>query len=365
MYIITFALTILFTYLAERNFKKQNKRNGVFFSVIAILLPSLLAALRSENIGTDVGVYVKPYFEKALGYASFSDFVESIDSDYLFLLIVYFIANLTENLQFVFFAIEFIIMLFIYLGIYNFRKRASMSLMMFFFLTLFYNKTYNLSRQSIAIAIVFFGMKYVLDRNLWRYLLCLIVASNFHYSAMFMIILYFLYDISYIKGNFIIKLLIVTAIVAIFANFQTIFQYFIQSGILPAKYMRYVEAQKGSFGFIETAYRLINIILIGLTLKSFNKLDKNNKFLYFVMILDIIIYQLGILSDFTQRISLYFGINTIYIMPQFIKSVKQERTNIKISAIILILIQIAYWGLNYAYLNIGETFPYEFFFNYQ
>lgn len=361
MYLIAFGLTILCTYIAEKSFKKEKKIVGIFFSILAVLIPSILAGLRSRNIGTDIEVYIEPYFKKALVYKNFFRYYSSVKSDLLYLGVLYLVSRLTNNIQILFFVLELIIMIFLYLGIYNFRGKASMPLMMMVFLTFFYNRTLNLSRQSISIIIVFFAMKYVWERKLWKYIFFTIIAAGFHYSAVFTLVIYFLYGLTYKQGKTFLKIAIVVTIILVFANFQNFFIYLIRSGILPSKYTHYIEAQQGSFNFFETVFRVIIITMMGTTLEAFYKLDTNNKFLYFILILDVLIYQFGIISEYTQRISLYFGINTIYVLPQFVNSVKQETSNRKISVLLISSILITYWFINYVYLGIGETYPYEFF----
>lgn len=41
-YIICFILTIIFTYLAQINFKKNYKTLGIIWSILAILVPTLI-----------------------------------------------------------------------------------------------------------------------------------------------------------------------------------------------------------------------------------------------------------------------------------------------------------------------------------
>ena len=52
-------------------------RKGVgfwFWTVVALLIPCLLAGFRAETIGTDVAGYAKPLFDLASNSSSFADF---------------------------------------------------------------------------------------------------------------------------------------------------------------------------------------------------------------------------------------------------------------------------------------------------
>ena len=54
IYIITFIVTILFTYVAEKSFEKKNKAVGRFFSILAIIIPSTNLIKKKFNSGRKI-----------------------------------------------------------------------------------------------------------------------------------------------------------------------------------------------------------------------------------------------------------------------------------------------------------------------
>lgn len=73
IYIITFIIVILLTFIIEKFLNKQTKKSKkilfTFLFIIPVIILSLLAGLRTENVGTDVKIYVK----NILNLASDSD----------------------------------------------------------------------------------------------------------------------------------------------------------------------------------------------------------------------------------------------------------------------------------------------------
>ncbi len=56
----------------------------------------------------------------------------------------------------------------------------------------FFPQTLNITRQSLAVAIILLGYQYIVERKLIRYLLIVFIASGFHISALLALPLYLL-----------------------------------------------------------------------------------------------------------------------------------------------------------------------------
>jgi len=76
---------------------------------------------------------------------------------------------------------------------WNMKKYASnysLALVLFMGLTFFFTFTYL--RQMMGCAIACFSIQYIIKRDLWRYLLVMLVAISFHKSAIIFLPIYFL-----------------------------------------------------------------------------------------------------------------------------------------------------------------------------
>ena len=63
IYFIIFIISFFMALVAEKNFKNKNKKIAIFFSALAIIIPSLLAAYRTIGVGTDTHGYIRWAFK--------------------------------------------------------------------------------------------------------------------------------------------------------------------------------------------------------------------------------------------------------------------------------------------------------------
>lgn len=63
-------------------------------------------------------------------------------------------------------------------------------------------------RQNISVAIAFYSLIYVIQRRMVPYLICVILAFGFHYSALVFLPAYWIYNLSYSRKQLILFLLI-------------------------------------------------------------------------------------------------------------------------------------------------------------
>ena len=67
-FLICLILTPILTYIAQLFFKTNEKKKrllGIFFSILAILVPSIIAGARNLDVGRDIGMYVTPAINSA------------------------------------------------------------------------------------------------------------------------------------------------------------------------------------------------------------------------------------------------------------------------------------------------------------
>ena len=131
----------------------------------------------------------------------------------LYVFINYLSSKISSSVNLVYFITEFITLLFVYFSCYGVKKICNdynfCSLSYFLFLILFFNKSLNLCRQSIAIAIILYAIKYIYQKKPIKYILFCILASGFHSSSLIMIILYFYINYINRSKNKILKNLII------------------------------------------------------------------------------------------------------------------------------------------------------------
>lgn len=359
IYLITFSISIVFTFVAQKNFEKNKKSaTGIITSFLAIMIPSLLACFRDESIGTDVLVYMKKIFYWAVNSDTFFNFNKMSAIEFLYKVLNYIVACFSNNLHVFMFVVEFLMIFFVYISIYYYRKKIPMWLSFLVFLLMYFNRSLNIIRQSIAIPITFFAFRYVKEKKIVKYVVTIIIATLFHSSAFVAGMSYFIYYM--LKNEKRTKLktysIIIIACLAI-ANYGTILSYLIYNAkVLPMKYAIHIPTGEINIPLTESLLKLMLILPILYCKKDLIKYNEDNEFIIFLLVIDFILLQAGMLAPFVQRISFYFGYYYIYEIPQlYVVLNKKGYSNLNI---IYILVLFTYWYVVFIRMNYGETYPY-------
>ena len=193
-YLWCFAFSLLFTYFASRT---KYKAEQFLFSLIAILIPSILAGLRAENIGVDVRVYATAHYSNAMQAESLLDYLITergtlmLESGWHTL--TYFSTKIFGSLNMNLFFYSFVTCTCIYIGAWKHRKFVSLPMTMLVFLCMEYCISYCIMRQGVAASIIFMGFDNLEKRHYGRFCVYIAAATLFHSSA----VLCVMYTISF------------------------------------------------------------------------------------------------------------------------------------------------------------------------
>lgn len=373
-YVFSFLGSTLCVYSAEKVNSKEIQRILLF---LAVLITSLLAAFRALNIGTDVMNYVQPMFVNAQKANNFSEYLTStilndwqlvpISSfEYGYTSLVFICAKFFGNIFSLLFITQFIIVGCIVIGLWRQKKELSVSLGIFSYYLLFYNTSLNMVRQSIAMSLLFMAFSYLKDRKNITYFILMIIAISFHRTAIIGVIIFILYiyfgknsrNIKF-TNNFSLsaqsfKLILVGivsfAIVLIPSVFQLVLKFLGVS--------EYAEGYITNTVHFSLNGSLICLLIILIVMLCWNSLSNDNlKYLYVgLLICALATIQLTTASAHASRISLYFTMFYVYIIPTFLNNTS-SRTK-KVILIILILLMYLYWYYTIVYLKYNATVPY-------
>ena len=180
----------------------------------------------------------------------------------------------------------------------------------------------NQSRQQLAIMIIFYAYKYIKNRDFFKYLLFVLIAFCFHKSAIIMLPFYFLTNNEINKKN-----LLIYGIIGIFI---IVFGNYVEQILLLTDYgMTYINAGM----YADSSKAVYNLIVrLGLMLFSFMLIKKdslkNNRFLYnlciWCVISQIITYKVYAFG----RITTYFFVFFILLIPNALKDIKNDNKKI-------------------------------------
>ncbi|WP_336046130.1 EpsG family protein [Solibacillus ferritrahens] len=196
LYFSSIILAIIFAYLSEqfKVFYRGKVRINPFYWMLSFL--SLWIPLGFRGYGIDHEAYVNMYYNIRNTYSWFPE--------PLYALLNYVISVTLSNFIYIYLISSFISLFFIYLAFANRLGKNSLYISVMILSISYYFYMYGLVRMFIAVGIVMYAHKFIEERKPFKYIIWCIVASGFHYSALIMIPLYFVFTYK-IKENYSFK----------------------------------------------------------------------------------------------------------------------------------------------------------------
>lgn len=168
-YIFVMLIALLIGYLANKTKKKS-------YLWLLIILLTIISGFRAKTVGVDTPAY---YNDIEFGFPYDWRFEEE---GFRFLSNI--IIDYTHNPQLMFVFCAFITNSFILIRLWDFKQEARFDFMVFLYLFIFYGNTMNIMRQAVAVALVFYGTRYLKVHKYYKFLLFSIIAFTFHRTAL-------------------------------------------------------------------------------------------------------------------------------------------------------------------------------------
>ena len=366
IYILCFASSTFFAYMASRT---KNKAGILMFSVISILIPSILGGLRAHGVGTDTGVYGIQNFMEAQHTVNMIDYVigdKFFEAGYK--LLVYVIANTLGHVNWCYFAFQLITVTCVYIGAFKHRDKISMPLSMLVFFFIYYNDTYNMMRQSMAAAIIFMEIDKLEKKQYLKFSAAIIVASLFHGSAFlaFPLLLgmhFIITSLTQDKKNGL-NIFIVYASLLLLILFRPVMVYITNSIAFFAKYRAYFSSLKysevavtQSFGMLLLG-ELIMVLFYGKgAVKLFQNSDTDNFSFYRFNLLFCTLFVLAV-RFFTSRILAYQYYANNLVLAALPRFVQDKHLRLIVSTVVLCVYAFYWWHI-YVVRGNSATWPYR------
>ena len=247
IYIIILIISYLFSYIA---FNILNKKVPFYIlSLLAIIIPSLLAGCRDTTVGYDIEVYMVPLFNELQNISDWQALLligASSGLEWFFIIFNYLITRFTDNIFWAFFIQQLIVLILIYFTCYRLHTKLNASFLYFTYLLFYFCASMTAARQVFAISMVFFSYPYIINRNLYKFIICIIVAWTMHSSALFALSLYpiSIYSINNKRKIDVIKLIFLCVLgLLAYTYFPVITNKLISYGLMPEKYIKYIDQE--------------------------------------------------------------------------------------------------------------------------
>ena len=271
------------------------RESAKFRPIVRIIIPivyTLLIGLRDTSIGNDTETYYEHYYY----YGQFGcDFIEP-GFDWLNRIMF----SMGYNANHFFIVNAAITMFFIYMAL-NRLKEKNYTYTAFCMYLLTFTFLVNGMRQGVACGILIFAHRFIEERRIIPYILTILLAAQFHASALILLPLYFL-------GNrhLTAKLYVGIFIFSFIGVFVDISSYVPSFELLGRDYGTHVEnmniSDASSLGFIVST--ALNILVLTLALN--NQIHKHFPLLFNLVFISYVLKNLGFSIPIVGRLTVYF-----------------------------------------------------------
>lgn len=324
--ILVFITITLIVFCCKRDYKIDK------IMIVSLMIILTLVAGFRYDVGIDYLSYQNHFYNQ-----TFPD-----NTEFLYWLIckLTYVFNMEFYMVTLFMAV--IQNIFIYLGLKKRDLPASYILLgLLIYISDVWLVSFNLMRQSVAVAIFFYASIYIEKRDIKRYMIYVLMAMGFHKSSYLLMPIYF---IKYIDLNIIRYLLLLIICYTIVGTNSA--QEILNWLALNFKgYERYYNSRlifagdSNIFSIGVLGKVIISIIIVFMANKKINKEKKIEFNLYLYGRLFNI---LSISSFIFDRIGIYFSIFSIYAIPYGLSKVDDKDKKYFIGIIIIILLLILY-----------------------
>lgn len=339
IYVISFFFSLLFMRTAI--FSKKGVV-AIIYHIMAVLPPVFLLTFRSVDCGTDTINYTMLFnnIEKEGLFA----YVAGTRLEFLFASIMFGVKRMGLSIEYLFFISAILTILPIYIGSLQIRKFGVNPLLpMAFFYLFFYQYSFNIVRQSIAMSFVFLSVVYLIQNKIRSSLLVMIIAVLFHYVATISIIPFVVY-ITRFQSTRNRALIVVLSSVIIVYLLQYV--YAVKADSVMAHLEESASLQMSYF--VEMA---INLLFVAFAWKK----DKTGlkRFFLFVSCLTLIILVIGSQGAYMFRIANALDILLLIYIPLALKHSKNRMVIYSYMSF-----AVAFWWYIFILRGNGRTCPY-------
>lgn len=351
VYLMLIVICLICGILIDR-LKINNESEKKYFKII-FTIPFFCLFLISGiryGVGKDYfGTYVYT-FERILNNYS------NIRIDPGFYLLNKIVILFGGSFQWIFIITSFIINYFICKSIYDQSKNKMLSLFIYVCGTLYFFSM-NGIRQTIALSLFYYSLKYIKDRNFAKYIFINLIALTIHNSAIIFFPLYFILNKNFSKKFKIFSILIIFLSIPIILPVITNF-------LLNTKYAIYiVNGAYKPLDFINVSTILNILLYLAYELKiKDNDKDKYDIIYSNMHFIGVIVSIFVTRIPLAMRIFIYFRFIEFLSVPNLIDKVKLKRSNKIIIRFTVIVLYFIYFIHGVYIENGNNVLPYKTYF---
>jgi transmembrane protein EpsG len=327
--------------------KRYIKKSKLYLRLSFITL-FLLAALR-DGVGKDYVGYAQAFIAINNGT------ITEIQKNWLgigFRVLCKIIGLINSQSFVIMFAIlSFITLLLWYKSIERHSINRALSVFVLICLCLYY-QTFNQSRQMMAIAITTYGYRYLVEKDLKRYAIVVLIATTIHPSAIVMLAPYFFgsWKINFKNISFYFL-----GAIGVYFLFEKI-MYILSFTNYGATYIQWTKynIEYSANSILNLVVRVVMLMGCLMFAKSTVKRNPETQYLYNMVILCTILQVLTIRSYLFGRVTTYFFIFYIFLIPEVVETITIKMKN-KVLIYGVVIIAMLIYHFIYYYSSQGAS----------
>lgn len=315
--------------------KISSKQKDIIFLIICSIQFAFIVGTRTFNTGADTYAYYN-IFNTIKNYPN-PFLMPKQSQEFIFILLAWTIGRLGFSFVAFNIVIAALTMLILSVSIYKLSINVFWSIYLFYCFSLV-NQMMNQYRQILALTIFLYSLSCWIENKKIKCFIFLIVGAGFHVSVLVTIPFLLLLKIKVNKKTVFIYLIAVI-IALIFSNaFMYIISLTPYSGYIDSFYN-----VKGQGSVIANTF--VRVILLLFCLYFYSYISKNSSYDYlYHMALWCTSFQiLAINSALFGRITTYFYLGYLFLIPEVIEHGFKKKNNKIIAKIVFFIIFIAYY----------------------
>ncbi|MFW6015821.1 MAG: EpsG family protein [bacterium] len=348
--LLVFIILLGYYIIYSFNIPKKKKKKYYCISIGSLLF--IIMALRNPYIGNvDMAVSYIPAFNRIIDM-SISQVISRHQKDTSFWLVTKIITYISHDLQVWLALLSFPLIFFVSRLIYKYSKIPWLSYLLFLALG-YYTTNFYLLRHAMAFSILIYSYDFLKGKNLKKFILLVFVASLFHQTALIFIVAYPFTKLKFSKKQIVILIIFFLLAFITPSIIVPFFQIFL-SGRYLAYNVTYTSSLRMTGFFI-----LLCVYIFSLYYKKeFLKRDPSSDMLYNLGIISLIFMAfIGVLGEFF-RLSMYFGIYNIILLPNAYAYEKDKNLVVLFSYVLIVFLTIIF-----LVSRLQLILPYSFYWN--
>jgi len=330
-----------------------------FFWIVSFMCLLIPAAFR--GLGVDHVNYLSAY-RTISGYGwnyfkAYKGFPEPLYA------VINVIAGYLGDFQYVYIISAFISLFFTYKAFARKVDEINLAMCVWMFSTLFYLNLFGLVRMCIAVGIITYAYRYIEEGNFIKYTLYVTISTLFHYSAIIMLPLYFIYKSNYLniirEKSLKKSCLSLGILILIFCISNYVINMFGGRFSWLERYAGYFEGS--SIAVINNSAGQYPLIILMLVFgRCINQKERYGT-LYLNMLITMIIFLFGSIFVSFMRLTYYFYPATYYLYSYITKYINDSRMRILYKYAIFIVMSL--WFLYRFTSDLWGPFLVPYYFN--